>query len=345
MRRVVRVLVSLIAPAVAACSESSAPNGEELVPALEAVPYSLLGTGKIAFKRFTDQYDAVYVIDLSAQKTSAVLRYAASDGPVLSPDGTSIATKLPLPGSRLIYPEWDVFVGSSAGTGFRSVTSLPPSIPRISIGPPTWTPDGQRVMMERTGDSHAALLSEVRVSDGVELRTIPMGGENLCPSAFLYLPDERVAIAPDGRIAYACQDVGIIVLSPEGHRIATYGVPAGPAIIGGLAWSPDGTQIATVEWSVSDARRAEFSLRLVKTDGSPPITIVHKVLPASAGNPYSGGNAEAVCWLNGVNRLLFTLPEDIALYTKLWVVNPDGTGLTQITTRPLSTDRSISCVP
>ena len=74
------------------CGSSDSPTATytpPVVPALESVPYALLGSGKVAFERIGGNggYNAVYVIDATAASSAHALDDSVIWGPAISPDG------------------------------------------------------------------------------------------------------------------------------------------------------------------------------------------------------------------------------------------------------------------
>lgn len=318
----------------AGCADSVVPV--PTTPALENVPYELLGSGKIAFERISADHHVVYLIDPVAG-TSKVIGSGAFRGPALSPDGTQLAL-LTLGGQGLVA---DVFVQLINGSSPRLVAAYPGE-----EGVPSWTSDGSGITFLREPESgFVRVMTEVRASDGVPRRTVNFNRADVCP---LYLGDveDRVEVSSTGLIATPCSLVDIAILNSDGQLFGRYSMPTGSnyAFIAGFAWSPDGTKLAVMEMrgGAGNVPIAE-TLHIAAADGSSPREVITIPVSVAANGRYSGANDAPVCWLKGVDRLVMAILNEGRRYSQLWVVNEDGTGLTRITTASQVTDRSVTC--
>jgi Tol biopolymer transport system component len=83
------------------------------------------------------------------------------------------------------------------------------------------------------------------------------------------------------------------------------------------AWSPDGTQIASIRWSVGNWFTGPYDLWLMNADGSNGHVLVQNIDHPHRDHP---------AWSMDSNWLLFNKSG------QLWRIKRDGTGLTQVTT-------------
>jgi Tol biopolymer transport system component len=174
---------------------------------------------------------------------------------IVNPCGRMCTVAWSPDGSTIAFTHGDTLeLVNPQGGGRRTVTTFP------GISDPVWSPDGQRI----------AFLAQ-----GL-LYTIDSSGSGLHP---LGVSAWAAAWSPDGsRIAYLssttdcnAQSACVIALgtvAPDGTN-PTEVVRAGRCLcLGfspGLAWSPDGTQLALV---VPGPQGQPFGLYLVKEDGS-----------------------------------------------------------------------------
>ena len=321
-----------------------------LAPALESVPFQLLGAGKVAFERLGGDggSHATYVIDASAARSTHVFDAEIAFGPALSPDGRRLAYAALDFGNGTGY---DVYVANVDGTGVQQVTRFPDN-----EGPPTWTPDGSRIVVAAGGGG--GLLNvysqspAANAGDQTQLThfTITPGVPLTCP--VLTLSDVGVVISADGRMAFACS-FGEIDVSTNG----TFAIAYQPSRtdrrkwpnVFAPAWSPDGTRIAFIETTSDSATNYTMlglAVKLMNADGS-GVTTLASIQATAGSDPYAGAswlgyNNLSLCWMPDGSRLVFNMPESSKV-GHLWVVRADGSGLTQITTAPGAWDRSVSC--
>ncbi len=345
---------SLLVSAVLGCGSSEPPTSNftpPVAPPLETVNYSLLGSGKLAFHRIgplTDTYSAVYVIDASGMSSSMIPGSELWFGPALSPDGGRVAYTDDVFGTTGL----DVFVSNLQGAGTRRVTQW-----SGHEGPPTWTPDGARIIS--TGGDNAfidQIYSVSPVQNATDRTALtnwtlpPTGQEFRCP--VVVDPETRVVASPQGLLAFACVFGEVNVLSASGVLFATYrpdrtNRQQWPNMFS-ASWSPDGARVAFIE-TISDAdlglRIHAINLKVMNADGTNVQTIVTVSTAGSnagVGGGWIGPNNLSLCWMPDGSRLVFTVPQS-EMSRHLWVVRADGTGLAQLTTAPGVWDRSVSC--
>jgi dipeptidyl aminopeptidase/acylaminoacyl peptidase len=338
------------------CGDSSSSDGPTIpdeqvrvAPALESVPFQLLGVGKIAFERIVNDGgpSATYVVDATAARSTSTFVNQLVMGVSLSPDGQRFAYVARPDGSN----RFDVYVSKSDGTGAQHVTSF-----ATNAGSPTWTPDGARIVEASGTDLVWDVYSQSPVADAGDRTqlthfTVTPGTALTCP--VLSLGDVgRVGISFEGRIVFACLFAEIDV-STNG----TFSTAYQPSRVDrrnwpnvfAPSWSPDGARIAFIETTSDSATNyslISLALKVMDADGSGVTTLASIPMSAgsdaSAGGSWAGYNNISLCWMPDGSRLVFNVPESL-LVGHLWVVRADGSELAQFTTSPGVWDRGVSC--
>jgi Tol biopolymer transport system component len=324
------------------CDSPTSPNQPAPAPALESVPYSLLGSGTVAFERIgpDGDYSAVYIIDATASRSHG-FDIQLTFGPALSPDGEQLAYTT-YTDDQTFY---DVYVARIDGTNAQQVTAF-----ALQEGPPSWTRDGTRIVVVGANQLMFNVYSQ-SVSNPADLAQLTdfqlgAGGSPDCPFLF---GGERIAVSTQGSLAFACGSEEIDVLSSTGALLASY-VPShadGGHWHGVFSptWSPDGTQIAFIETtqvSATDDAVIGVAVKLMDADGSNVTTLVTGPGSNAPADHWAGHNNGSLCWMPDGSRLVFGIAES-ASEAHLWVVRADGTGLAQLTFAPGVFDRSVSC--
>ena len=325
------------------------PGVPVVVPALESVPFALLGAGKIAFERIgAVGYGATYVIDATAGTSTHIIENQLTFGPNMSPDGRRLAfTKYT--GDATLY---DAYVANIDGTGVQQVTNFP-----TQEGPPTWSADATRMVIP---GSNAGILHDVysqspvlNAADRIQHTHFAYGPNGVAPCPVLFDNLTPVSMSADGRMAFVCSGAEVDVLSADGSSFAAYQATRTDdthwGILAAAVFSPDGARIAMIE-EISDKTAgfvmSAYSLKVMNADGTSVTTLASIPFTAAAnvvagGGGWNGPNNASVCWMPDGSRLVFNIPET-TLIGHLWVVRADGTGLSQLTTAPDVWDRSVS---
>jgi Tol biopolymer transport system component len=318
------------------------------VPSLESVSFALLGSGKIAFERIGGGggYQAIYIMDATAGRSTHSFDNTIAWGPALSPDGRLLAYTSY--NSATLY---DVYVANVDATGAQHVTNFPGQ-----EGPPTWTTDGARIVV--VGGDLTSLVNNVfsqspvpspgNLTQLTHFANPPAGGQFVCPT--IIDNDLTVSNSSQGLLAFACLGMEIDILSADGSPSASY-VPSRSdrrhwPLVFSPKWSPDGTRLAFIE-TISDSATnyslVAVTVKVMNADGTNATTIVSTPGPnAPAMGGWAGLNNLSLCWMPDGSRLVFNVPES-DLVGHLWVVRSDGTGLAQLTSAPSAWDRSVSC--
>ena len=260
--------------------------------------------GKIAFVRISNPEDAsaeIYTMNADGSELTLLKEVVTASDLQWSPDGSKLA----------FSDNFDIFVLNGDGSDLRRLTTDGDGY--TSNQGPTWSPDGASI-------AYRSLRSD---GGGIWVMNVDGSGQRPLESA-RGLMDMWPAWSPDGsRIAYSTD-------TATGTDIAVTNVQTGKQEVvleidgfeDGVAWSPDGTQLAF---------RHNNDLFVANADGSgarpvatPPHTRIDK--PPLSGTPGSP------TWSPDGTKIAYDLSAS-GDACSIWVMNPDGTGQTQLTDR------------
>jgi len=327
-------------------------------PELEAIPFDLIGSGRLMFQRIDNATGraTTYLVEADTRSTSTVLemrhpfRY-----PSLSPGGDAVAVVQGLGGC------WNVYTYNLRG-GPRRLSGNSDFMCN-SEGPPSWTPDGSAVLF-------AALTNLLPSTSGIASGAFGIFQRELLSNALTALrtfrPDSAGAymfscpmtggeFSVSGRLGVAlfCDGKLYVATTPSDSFVSHYRKDPVPQVqTKAPAWSPSGKEIAFLEVrrSVTDYPSSSTILSTtVKVLGltSGKVRSV-AVVPGSGGGMWWNTKEASLCWLPGEDRLVFAAPGigvtgDEPPRANLYVVGADGTGLVKLTTAPNVFDHDVSC--
>jgi Tol biopolymer transport system component len=224
--------------------------------------------------------------------------------PVWSPDGRRIAFLSRREGSKQVY------VVNADGSGQRLLT-------RDARYPatPVWSPDGRQIAFEGgpAGPSSVYVVN----ADGSGQRMLARRGG-------------APAWSPDGRTIAFFSGSKIYLMNADGseHRPLTKTEPMARR---SLAWSPDGRKLAFLR--EGGCGQGCFYLYVVNSDGSGLRNLTSKL--AAGGHP-GAGPASDPAWSPDGRKLAF-VRLNASLGEPIYVVQADGSGLRNLTPKPVGT--------
>jgi Tol biopolymer transport system component len=261
---------------------------------------------KIAFQSNRAGPTEIYVMNSDGSDV-ARLTYEVIGGPssvpAVSPDGRRVAFSVRVDGPAGPEVEFEVYVMNVDGTGLTNLSRNP----AVDWGP-AWSPDGSKIafVSGREGDPEGAEIY-VMNADGT-------GQMNLSNSPGW---DSNPAWSPDGtRIAFASARDGsgeIYVMSADGTGVTRLTDPGIPGSTNFPAWSPDGSKIAFVR---------SLDIYLMNPDGTGAVNL-------TAGRAFP---TDTPAWSPDGSRIAFVSGQSGG--RGIYVMNTNGTGITQISDGP-----------
>ena len=243
-------------------------------------------------------------------------------------------------GSKIAFEGWDDSDPSRAGLyvseGFTPSGAEPVQITQAPVHdiPLEWSPDGTRLLLIQVtrcpeGDCEGGDLYVVD-SDGSDLiRLNPEGTFAACCGPASWSPDgTQVTFGAPSLDAEGAADFtrsAVYVAEADGSEVEAITEPG--AFTEAAKWSPDG------EWIVFNKKSGPIGVKgsdlyLIHPDGSGLKAITTE---GAAGKSDQVG----AVWSPDGTRLLFTsVPGGPVKLGDLWIVEADGTGLTQLTDTP-----------
>jgi len=240
-------------------------------------------------------------------------------------------------GTRTVFEAWDDADPSRTGIyvseGFSLAKAVPVQITHairhdIGLG---WSPDGTRLLLIQVtrcpeGDCDGGDLYVVDSNGSDLIRLSPKGTFVACCGPASWSPDgTKVAFGGVSFTASGAPDFtssAVYVAQADGSNVKAITEPG--AFTEAATWSPNG------EWIVFNKKSGPIGVKgsdlyLIHPDGSG----LHAITTAG-----SDGKADQVgaVWSPDGRRLLFdSVPGGPVKRGDLWIVNVDGTGLTQLT--------------
>jgi Tol biopolymer transport system component len=220
--------------------------------------------------------------------------------PVWSPDGSRIAFR-GMVGDLEDDWIWSLLVMNADGSERRALTD---PLMRVYLMRPSWSPDGSRIAF--TGSAHDN-------EEGIYIANADGSGVSYLTHGY------ATSWSPDGaRIAFVFWEadnghLAVMNVDGSGFAVLTRVSPSTPS------WSPNGQQIA-----FADAPDGYARIHVINADGSGLMAVTE-----------SGGRWDDVepKWSPDGTRIAFHSWHADG-NAEVWVVRPDGTGLTNVSNDP-----------
>lgn len=305
-----------------------------LSPVTDKIPYEVLGSGKIVFNRISLQdINGFYIIDLDNKKTSGFKLINSSpwpSSPNISHDGTKIVCSMFTINTAVTIDLIDL-----DGSNCHPISYNLSSQPRY----PTWTPDGSKVIFYTDDTDYGVLYMQSPVenaNDTLVLTKFYYGDDD--PNWFI-LPSGGFSISQEQKIvcvSYGNKLNGILSIVPYIGKsgVSTLLPMTAHEAFESPVFSPDGLKIAflSIEHDSLDWRFNSVAVKTMNPDGDNVTQLVKiNAYKMTVQWAYQMRNWNvSLCWSPDGSKILFTVPmEEYGCH--LFVINSDGSGLTQIT--------------
>lgn len=296
------------------------PNPNHLLPPLtDTIPYELLGQGKLVFERIENSSnDGVYVIDINEQRSWGI-GGGVFHGPAVSPNGEQIVYSRYT--SYSYGTAYDIHVMNNDGSNNQNISSI-----GGQDRDPSWTYDSNQVLFY------------------VDIYPMPFYRQSPIPDP----PDREliksfdwfegimgpISVSPDNKLTFDASS-GIYTMDMDGSNLShVSSIGISPV------WSPDGEKIAYLSVVVDSAHiYRSLEITVMDSDGNNPFSLT--TLETNGWGTWSGRNNISLCWSPDGSMLAFNKKEGY-LSSHIYIINSDGSGLTQVTFAEGVTDRSLT---
>jgi TolB protein len=277
--------------------------------------------GVIVFNRLASDGIVVYSLDLDSMSEERIRR--VPDFVTLSPDGSRFLSAWPIPDGRIGPATFDV-----DGSNY---SLLPIDDPTLQVGAGGWSPDGSRFVAgawDDTDPSREGLYTFRSTDGGGRVRlTAPANPPH--DYAVDYSPDgSKVLLIREKRPYDHSGPMDVFVVNDDGSNLVQVNPPGTTSLLDGQSWSPDGQQVAFV--ASKDAAHAGNAVFVVNADG----TDAQRITPWSV--------TLRADWSPDGEWIAFDMAESEPVPRDLFVVHPDGSELTRITSNE---DNKMSFAP
>jgi TolB protein len=256
-------------------------------------------------------------------QTSSVIGSGVFDGVTISPLGEKIAYSTPSSNNTA----YDIYVMNTNGNDIKKISEI--------VGQefyPSWTPDSQKILFIANEFEQYKTVAYIQ-------SPIPNPPDRTAIKTFAYAsgPNSRLSVSNNNRLVFSLMGKGIYVMNIDGTNVEEL-------ILGtnyySPVWSPNGSQIAFLSvYTDSAGHYSSINVMLMNSDGSNPESVTQ--LNAQGYGEWAGRNDNTICWSPDGTKLLFN-KHDGDLESHIYIINVDGSSLTQVTFAKGVTDRSLS---
>lgn len=337
MKMLIIIFISLLTISCTDDENPLNPSEIELPPLEDEIPYDFLGSGKILFERtgpYPGEYSGFYVIDIN-QRKSWSLNINYSRNPCFSNDGNKISF-VHDSGSKTGY---NIHTMDLFGNGIEQLTDI-----LGLVHYPMWNSSDNLLIFWGGGVNNEFDRIFTVTPDGSNLKEIKSFYYNSSIQSFA--PSGRMTISNDNKIVYAVNNgpiSGLCMINLDGSNFKV------------LVNAPEGENLESPRLSPDDQSIAYLSITRDNNWEYESMSI--RILNITTNNTeeiyksdigykeWSDGSAVSssiwICWSPDGTKLLFTKP--VADFTSyIYLINIDGSQLTQVTTLEGVTDRQIS---
>jgi Tol biopolymer transport system component len=324
MKRAQSSLVMLALFVTVACTSTSNPSGSTSGgegPPTEAPAGQSEAHGVIVFNRLTPDGIAVYSLDLDSMTEERIRE--VDDFVTLSPDGSRFLSAWPIPDGRIGPATFDV-----DGSDY---SLLPIDDPTLQVGAGGWSPDGSRFVAGAWDDTDPSRegLYTFRSTDGGGIVRLTAPANPPHDYAVDYSPDgSKVLFIREKRPYDHSGPMDVFVVNRDGSDLVQVNPPGTTSLLDGQSWSPDGRQVAFV--ASKDAVDQGNAVFVVNADG----TDARRITPWNV--------TLRADWSPDGEWIALDMADSEPVPRDLFLVHPDGTGLTQITSNE---DNKMSFAP
>ncbi|GAB4343895.1 MAG: hypothetical protein Kow0037_32280 [Calditrichia bacterium] len=308
------------------------PGGPQLPPLTDPIPYEALISGTIVFERigpYPGEYSGWYVIDVGKRKNWSLGFKVPVALQAVSPDG-----------EKILFSANSIYVMNIFGSDVQKLTE------NEFGGFASWAPDGSKIYFRQKYPERLYSQSPVPRANDLQLIhqfTVSIGGQE-----YYNYPSGAVTVSPNGKIAYVCNVnrqhglAGLYIMDSDGSNLELILALPEDRNFDSPVFSKDGQKIyfLSVEKDAAYAYKG-IDVVKVKTDGSHFETILS--LAASGSKEWADGKLNSVYLALSPDdsKFLLNLPEG-DFVSHLYVLNNDGSNLTQVTFAEGVTDRCVS---
>jgi Tol biopolymer transport system component len=218
---------------------------------------------------------------------------------------------------------------------------------------PSWTPDSSQILFW-TESEDQVLYRQSPVPNPGDRRLIKSFSPGTHPvpgvvwniqSPFSVSPEWKLVFAAYLRVSTVLPTPAILTMDIDGRNLqAIESSPPADAKYYSPAWSPDGQTIAYL-LNFKDSNDINLytflELFVMNADGSNPRSLA-KFETNATGAWASSHNDISLCWSPDGSKIAFNKKEEGNLISHIYIINPDGSGLTQVTFAEGVTDISVS---
>lgn len=320
---------------IVTCSKKQPLEPENKLPSLtDPIPFNKLGTGTIVFERtgtYPGEYSGCYVIDVN-QKIARALKLPPSNksGYCVSPNGEKIAFTMFSDYESL----FDVYIVNIDGTNLLKLDAL--------LGQdryPSWLPNSNKVLFW-VDDIPICLYIKTASQNSQDLTIIKEYTDHFPSGRFSVSVDEKIAYVSDNNFNKKYNGLNIMEMDGSNRRLLV-SHPEG-RFFESPEFSPDGKKIAFLSvLPDSSFNYKQLDLYTVEVTGENLKLISSFDIQAKEWAVNGKFYGVSVAWSPDGTKLLFNRPEGDFI-SHLYLINSDGTGLTQITSAEGVTDRCVS---